>query len=87
MAAEAVPGSLKAGMDTAKSGDWFIEVSSLWPGTGLSLKIDEVLFQGRSDFQVRPPAGMHAAMHGAAAGACSRCSAVPLLAGLLHLLG
>ena len=24
----------------------------MWPGMGMSLKVDEVLFEGRSDFQV-----------------------------------
>lgn len=38
-------------MNVAQKG-WFTELSSLWPGQGMSLKIDEVLFQGKSDFQV-----------------------------------
>ncbi|EFN53284.1 hypothetical protein CHLNCDRAFT_26108 [Chlorella variabilis] len=38
-------------MSAAKDGSWFTEISSLWPGTGLALKVDEVLFKGRSDFQ------------------------------------
>lgn len=48
--AEPAPGSLKQGL---REDGWFTELSTLWPGTGLSLKVDEVLFQGRSDFQVR----------------------------------
>ena len=45
---EAAPGSLEAGL---KDG-WYTEISSLWPGCGMSLQIEEVLFRGRSDFQV-----------------------------------
>lgn len=52
----ATPGTTAGGMGLAKGG-WFTEVSSMWPGQGLSLKVDEVLFQGKSDFQVRAPAG------------------------------
>lgn len=50
----AQPGTMEQGMGVAKDG-WFTELSSLWPGQGMSLKIDEVIFQGRSDFQVRHP--------------------------------
>ncbi|KAL4459059.1 hypothetical protein ABPG75_013924 [Micractinium tetrahymenae] len=46
--AEPAPGSLKQGL---REDGWFTELSTLWPGTGLSLKVDEMLFQGRSDFQ------------------------------------
>lgn len=51
---EAAPGSLEQGMAVLKASNesWFTELSSLWPGTGLSIKVDEVLFRGRSDFQV-----------------------------------
>lgn len=31
---------------------WFTELSTLWPGQGLSLKVKEILFQERSEFQV-----------------------------------
>jgi len=48
---EAKPGTLDHGLGVAKNG-WFTELSSLWPGQGMSLKIEEVLFQGKSDFQV-----------------------------------
>lgn len=47
----AQPGTTQGGLNLAKEG-WFTEVSSLWPGQGMSLKVDEVLYQGRSDFQV-----------------------------------
>lgn len=47
----AQPGTLEQGMNVAQDG-WFTELSSLWPGQGMSLKIDEVIFKGRSDFQV-----------------------------------
>ena len=40
------------GMGVAKGG-WFTELSTMWPGQGLSLKVDEILFQDRSKFQVR----------------------------------
>jgi hypothetical protein len=46
------PGTARAGMNVAKEG-WFTELSTMWPGMGMSLKVDEVLFEGRSDFQVR----------------------------------
>ena len=49
---KAVPGTAAAGMGVAK-GEWFTELSSMWPGQGLSLKVDEILFEGKSDFQVR----------------------------------
>lgn len=41
-------------MDVAKDG-WYTELGSMWPGQGLSLKVKEVLYRGRSKFQVRPP--------------------------------
>lgn len=41
-----------AGVDVAKEG-WFTEVSTMWPGQGLSIKIDKMLHQTKSDFQVR----------------------------------
>lgn len=50
-------------MDVAKGG-WYTELGSMWPGQGLSLQVKEVLYKGRSKFQVRtscgallPPAG------------------------------
>jgi spermidine synthase len=46
----AQPGTVDQGLGVAKEG-WFTELSSMWPGQGLSLKIDEVIFKGRSDFQ------------------------------------
>ena len=46
-----VVGAGSAGMGVAKGG-WFTELSTMWPGQGLSLKVDEILFEGRSDFQV-----------------------------------
>lgn len=46
----AQPGTADEGMNVAKEG-WFTELSSMWPGQGLSLKIEDVLFNGRSDFQ------------------------------------
>jgi len=30
---------------------WFSEVGVMWPGQCMSLEVEEVLFQGRSDFQ------------------------------------
>jgi hypothetical protein len=38
-------------MNVAKDG-WYTELGSMWPGQGLSLKVKEVLYRGRSDFQV-----------------------------------
>ena len=49
--AKAKPGTAAEGMGVAKGG-WFTELSTLWPGQGLSLKVDEVVFQDRSKFQV-----------------------------------
>ena len=57
MSVEAVPGSLQQGL--TKDG-WFREISSMWPGQGMSFKVDEVLFTGRSDFQVRAHTYQHA---------------------------
>jgi len=37
-------------MDCIKDG-WFHEKGSLWPGQAMSLEVEEVLFQGKSDFQ------------------------------------
>ena len=39
-------------MSAAKEG-WFTELSTMWPGQGLSLQIEEVLYKGKSEFQVR----------------------------------
>lgn len=38
-------------MDVAKGG-WYTELCSMWPGQGLSLRVKEVLYKGKSDFQV-----------------------------------
>lgn len=48
---KAQPGTAAEGMGVAKQG-WFTELSTMWPGQGLSLKVDEILFQGRSKYQV-----------------------------------
>jgi hypothetical protein len=45
-----VPGTLKDGL---KDG-WFTELSTMWPGQGMSFKVNEVVHTARSDFQVRP---------------------------------
>ena len=37
-------------MDSVKD-NWFSEISSLWPGQCMSLKVEEVLFHERSTFQ------------------------------------
>ena len=56
---KAQPGTAAEGMGLAKNG-WFTELSTMWPGQGLSLKVDEILFQGRSKFQVGgQAAGVH----------------------------
>ncbi len=49
--AKGKPGTAAEGMGVAKAG-WFTELSTMWPGQGLSLKVEEILFQGRSKFQV-----------------------------------
>ncbi|CAI5997371.1 unnamed protein product [Closterium sp. NIES-65] len=43
-------GTARANMDTVMKG-WFSEVSPMWPGEAHSLKIEKVLFEGKSDFQ------------------------------------
>ena len=45
------PGTLDDGLGVVKDG-WFTELSTMWPGQGLSLEVDEVMFRGRSKFQV-----------------------------------
>jgi spermidine synthase len=47
-AQDAVPGTLQQGL---KDG-WFTELSSMWPGQGMSFKVNEVVHTARSDFQV-----------------------------------
>lgn len=42
------------GMNIAKDG-WYTELGSMWPGQGLSLQVKEVLYRGRSEFQVNTP--------------------------------
>jgi hypothetical protein len=42
-------------MNIAKDG-WYTELGSMWPGQGLSLKVQEVLYTGKSQFQVGVPA-------------------------------
>jgi len=37
-------------MDKVING-WFSEMSTLWPGQAMSLQVEEVLFQGKSDYQ------------------------------------
>jgi len=49
--ATSAPGTFKQGLETSKDG-WFTELSTMWPGQGMSFKVGEVLFTGRSDFQV-----------------------------------
>jgi hypothetical protein len=44
-----VPGTLKDGL---KDG-WFTELSTMWPGQGMSFKVNEVVHTATSDFQVR----------------------------------
>ena len=45
------PGTMDDGLDVVKEG-WFTELSSMWPGQGLSLEVKEILFRQRSKFQV-----------------------------------
>lgn len=37
-------------MDKIQNG-WFSELGQMWPGQAMSLKVEEILFQGKSDFQ------------------------------------
>lgn len=57
-AQDAVPGTLQQGL---KDG-WFTELSSMWPGQGMSFKVNEVVHTDRSDFQVRAVCGMRCAV-------------------------
>lgn len=38
------------GMNLIKDG-WFMERGELWPGQAMSLQVEEILFQGQSDYQ------------------------------------
>ena len=64
MAAEhgppAQPGTMDDGLNAVKEG-WFTELSTMWPGQGLSLEVKEVLFRQRSKFQVT--LGGHLSLH------------------------
>lgn len=59
-AQDAVPGTLQQGL---KDG-WFTELSSMWPGQGMSFKVNEVVHTDRSDFQVRAVCGVQCAVCG-----------------------
>ena len=48
---EEKPGTAEQGLDIAKGG-WFTELSTMWPGQGLSFQVEDTLFKGRSKFQV-----------------------------------
>ncbi|XP_066261790.1 spermidine synthase [Euwallacea similis] len=37
-------------MDSIRNG-WFSEISDMWPGQAFSLRVKELLFQGKSDYQ------------------------------------
>lgn len=52
------PGTAQDGIDAVRNG-WFTELSTMWPGQGLSFRIEEELFRGRSKFQVRRRAHTH----------------------------
>ncbi|GAQ81179.1 spermidine synthase [Klebsormidium nitens] len=43
-------GTARANMDRTLQG-WYSELSPMWPGQALSLKMDKILFEDRSDFQ------------------------------------
>lgn len=47
--ADPKPGTFEEGLS---QDGWFREMSTMWPGQGMSFKVDEVLFRGKSDFQV-----------------------------------
>lgn len=42
----------KASALKSLEGQWFSEVSSLWPGQAFSIEAEEVLFTAKSEFQV-----------------------------------
>lgn len=44
-------GTFEQGLSIAKDG-WFTELSVMWPGQGLSLQVEKILYQGKSKFQV-----------------------------------
>ncbi|GMH33086.1 hypothetical protein BSKO_00920 [Bryopsis sp. KO-2023] len=43
-------GSFDQGYNAVKDG-WFTELGVMWPGQGLSLKVKEILYRGKSNFQ------------------------------------
>ncbi|CAI0455906.1 unnamed protein product [Linum tenue] len=51
------PAAVDAGMDGGVPGlsavipGWFSEISPMWPGEAHSMKVEKVLFQGKSDYQ------------------------------------
>ena len=72
---KAKPGTMAEGMGVAK-GSWFTELSTMWPGQGLSLKVDNILFQDRSKFQARSHCidiGVRSAAGPEALTACACC--------------
>lgn len=61
------------GMNVAKGG-WYTEIGSMWPGQGLSLQVKEVLYKGRSKFQVRIHINFHVSKQAdKPCPSCSRC--------------
>lgn len=48
--ADIKPGSGRANISTISPG-WFSEISPMWPGEAHSLKIEKILFEGKSDYQ------------------------------------
>ncbi|KAK3249843.1 ribonucleotide reductase (RNR) inhibitor [Cymbomonas tetramitiformis] len=44
------PGTAAEGLDAVNKG-WFSELSVMWPGQALSIKVEEVLFHDKSEFQ------------------------------------
>lgn len=50
LAASNSPSAAEAALGAVVDG-WYTELGPMWPGQGLSLKVDEVLFRGRSKLQ------------------------------------
>eukprot|EP00218_Dolichomastix_sp_CCMP3274_P013491 CAMPEP_0170133896 /NCGR_PEP_ID=MMETSP0033_2-20121228/1599_1 /TAXON_ID=195969 /ORGANISM="Dolichomastix tenuilepis, Strain CCMP3274" /LENGTH=319 /DNA_ID=CAMNT_0010369431 /DNA_START=45 /DNA_END=1004 /DNA_ORIENTATION=- len=48
---EAEPATARAGLGACSGESWFSEVSVMWPGQAMSLKVEKILYEERSKFQ------------------------------------
>ena len=73
----AQPGTMEDGLNAVKEG-WFTELSTMWPGQGLSLEVKEVLFRQRSKFQVLVAAQQLSVVHRRPLTCLVRCCQKPV---------